>query len=115
MRTTTHWMSNRFCATWPMTRFVLSPFVATTTACASWIPASSSTRDVDSVPDDESAGPVLAEPVEGVLPLVDDGDVPPAPIQLPGNSGADPAASDDNRFHDGQIYPTTSSSRTPCG
>src|SRR3954451_9831259 len=39
MRTTTHWLSNRCCATWPMTMFVLSPSVETTTASASSIPA----------------------------------------------------------------------------
>src|SRR3989440_4385799 len=43
MRTTTHWLSNRFIATCATTRFVLSPFVATTTASASSIPASRST------------------------------------------------------------------------
>src|SRR5579884_1485897 len=36
-------MSKRFCATWPITMFVLSPSVATTTASASSIPASRST------------------------------------------------------------------------
>ena len=44
--------------------------------------------DVDPVADDEPPGPVLAEPVERVLALVDHGDLPAAPIKLPGNSGA---------------------------
>src|SRR6266516_6038792 len=40
MRTTVHSMPKRFCATCPTTMFVLSPFVATTTASASSMPAS---------------------------------------------------------------------------
>src|SRR6266508_1226699 len=43
MRTTVHSIPKRFCATWPTTMFVLSPFVATTTASASSMPASRST------------------------------------------------------------------------
>src|SRR5947209_6797410 len=43
MRTTVHSIPKRFCATWPTTMFVLSPFVATTAASASSIPASRST------------------------------------------------------------------------
>ena len=41
-RTTTQPMSKRFCATWPITMFVLSPSVDATTASASSIPASRS-------------------------------------------------------------------------
>jgi hypothetical protein len=39
MRTATFGTSKRRVATWPMTMFVLSPFVATTQASAPWIPA----------------------------------------------------------------------------
>src|SRR2546422_2093005 len=43
MRATVHSIPNRFCATWPTTMFVLPPFVATTTASASSMPADRST------------------------------------------------------------------------
>src|SRR5687768_10439423 len=43
MRTTVQSMPKRFCATCPTTMFVLSPFVATTIASASSMPASRST------------------------------------------------------------------------
>ena len=74
--------SNCFCATWPITRFVLSPSVVTTTASASSMPASRSSVEVHAVADEEPAGPVVAEPPERVLVLVDDGHVPARAAQL---------------------------------
>ena len=69
-------MPKRFWATWPMTMFVLSPSVATTTASASSIPACAQEVGVHAVADEECARPVVAETREGVLVLVDDGHVP---------------------------------------
>ena len=82
MRTTTHRMPNRFCATWPITMFVLSPSVATTTASASSMPGLAQDVGVHAVPDDEPAGPVVAEPAERLLVLVDGGHVPPFAVEL---------------------------------
>ena len=53
---------------------------------------------VHAVPDDERAGPILAEPRERVLVLVDDGHVPALLVQLERDRRADPAAADDQRL-----------------
>ena len=51
--------------------------------------------DVHAVADEERAGPVVAEPRERVLVLVDDGDVPALLLELERDRRADPAAADD--------------------
>ncbi len=50
---------------------------------------------VHAVPDDERAGPALAEPRERVLVLVDDGHVPALLVELERDRRADAAAADD--------------------
>ena len=92
-------MSKRFCATWPMTMFVLSPSVETTTASASSMPAVAEHVDVHPVADDEAARPVLAEARERLFLLVDRRDVPAFAEQLPRDGRADPAAADHDRLH----------------
>src|SRR5207245_148709 len=67
---------------------------------------------VHPVPDDEGPGPVLTEPGEGVLVLVDDDDVPAFRVERLRDGRADPAAADDERLHEVSV-PLYPSSRTP--
>ena len=109
-------MPKRFCATWPITMFVLSPSVATTTASASSIPASRRRSASIPWPTTKRAGPVLAEPRERVLVLVDDRHVPALLEELERDRRADPAAADDQCLHDlTQRSAGPTPSRTPCG
>ena len=85
-----------------MTMFELSPSVVTTTASASSMPARCRSVDVHAVPDVELARPVVAEPTERLLALVDDADLPAGAAQLERDGAADAAASDHEHFHAGQ-------------
>src|SRR4029077_7703267 len=72
--------------------------------------------DVHPVPDDEAARPVLAEPGQRLLVLVDRGHVPADLRQLLRNRRADTPASNDDRLHLGlTLTHARASSRTPCG
>ena len=62
--------------------------------------------DVHAVSEHEAAAPVLAEPRERVLLLVDRRDLPALAEQLPRDRGADAPAADDYRFHDFKIAAT---------
>ena len=64
--------------------------------------------DVHAVPEDEAAAPVLAEPRERVLLLVDRRDVPTLAEQLPRDRRADTAAADHYRFHGFRVFRTSS-------
>ena len=78
------WSSKRCWATWPITRFVLSPFVATTTASASSMPASRRSVDVHAVTEHEAAGPMVAKPAERLFLLVDRRSHPTLRVELEG-------------------------------
>ena len=90
---------NCFWAIWPITMFELSPSVATTTASASSMPGLAQERQVHPVPDEELAGPVVAEPAERFLALVDDRHLPARVAQLERDRGADAAATHDDHLH----------------
>ena len=77
--------------------FVLSPFVATTTASARSMPAASSVGDVERVALDGDAVEALAEALEGLRALVDHGDVPAGRLQPQRHGRADAPAADDDR------------------
>ena len=70
---TTQPMLYFFCAIWAITRLVLSPSVQATKAAASFKRALRNTLPVEGRPDDEFTGEVLAQEIEGVGVLVDDG------------------------------------------
>ena len=79
--------------------FELSPSVVTTTASASSIPAVAQQLEVHPVADEELAGPVVAEPAERFLALVDHRHVPAAALQLERDGAADAAAADHDDLH----------------
>ena len=82
-----------------MTMFELSPSVVTTTASASSMPALAQQLDVHAVADVELACPVVAEPAERLLALVDHGHVPARGAQIERDGAADTAAPDDQDLH----------------
>ena len=69
---------NRFCAIWPITMFVLSPSVATTTASASSMPASR--RSVVSMPWPTMNPPAQSSPSRPSASSLLVDDVPPSPL-----------------------------------
>src|SRR5436190_11917732 len=56
--------------------------------------------EIHAVPDDEASGPVLAEARERLLVLVDDGNVPAAPLELARHARPDSTTSDNHCLHE---------------
>ena len=79
--------------------FELSPFVTAASAPAVSVPAASRASRSNPEPDHLGPGEVRWEPVEGALGAVDDRDGVALVLELGGDAGADPPASDDDDVH----------------